>query len=56
MIGADRLHPDATVDQQLVTLLAGESAVLRIDSPRPLSLDDLTSPPVFQCTNGFGGQ
>jgi beta-mannosidase len=30
---ADRVAPDAEVDEQLVTLLPGETAVLRVDLP-----------------------
>jgi beta-mannosidase len=54
---ADRLDPAAEVDQQLVTLLPGESAVLRVDLPgratRSLAADlvALTSRPVLRAVN-----
>ncbi|MFW6062350.1 MAG: glycosyl hydrolase 2 galactose-binding domain-containing protein, partial [Planctomycetota bacterium] len=50
----DRLDAEATVDDQLVTLLPGESATFRIDSPQPLAREKLTAPPVLQCANRFG--
>lgn len=50
----DRLDPAATISQQLVTLLPGEIIAFKIDSTRPLTKEQLTSPPVFQCANRFG--
>ncbi|MFJ5259851.1 glycosyl hydrolase 2 galactose-binding domain-containing protein [Streptomyces sp. NPDC088387] len=47
----DRLDPEATVDQQLVTLLPGESTTFRVISARELRLTDLTSFPVLRCVN-----
>jgi beta-mannosidase len=54
---ADRVAADAVVDDQLVTLLPGESVVLRVDLPRtdpgaagPDSLA-LTSRPVLRAVN-----
>jgi len=53
---ADRLHPAAGADDQLITLLPGESRVVTITSPEPLGLDALTAPPVLQCANRFGAR
>jgi beta-mannosidase len=50
----DRLDPDATIDQQMITLLAGEVGRFNIKSSKSLTLEQLTSPPVFRCTNPFG--
>ena len=54
---ADRLDPAAEVDAQLVTLLPGESTVLRVDLPEgtirslPADLVALTTPPVLRAVN-----
>jgi beta-mannosidase len=54
---ADRLDPAAQVDQQLLTLLPGERAVLRVDLPHASDRDvrtdraALTSPPILRATN-----
>jgi beta-mannosidase len=53
-IFVDRLDPDATVSDQLVTLLPDESFTFDIHSKLPLAKEQLTSPPVFQCVNRFG--
>jgi len=54
---ADRLDPEAIVrNQQLETLLPGEQTVFLIETKRPLTLEQLTSPPVFQCANRFGAR
>jgi beta-mannosidase len=53
-IFADRLDPRATVSEQLVTLVAGEEFSFVIESKLPLTLEQLTSPPVFRCVNPFG--
>jgi beta-mannosidase len=47
----DRLDPKATVDDALVTLLPGESAVFTVRSQIPLDPDALTSRPVLRCVN-----
>ncbi|MGI5492978.1 glycoside hydrolase family 2 protein [Microtetraspora malaysiensis] len=50
----DRLDPRATVDDQLVTLLPGETAVFRIGGrcrPGDLDLEALVRPPVLRCLN-----
>jgi len=44
----DRLHPEATVDDMLHTLLPGESAVFRVSSPAPLDAHALTTAPVLR--------
>jgi beta-mannosidase len=51
----DRLDPAATISEQLVTLLPGESFTFAIRSARELKLEELTRRPVLRCVNGFGG-
>lgn len=50
-IYADRLEPNATVSDQLLTLLPGESATVVINSAKELDLETLTSHPVLRCVN-----
>ena len=50
----DRLEPEATVSDQLVTLLPGESFTFEIHSAEPLSKEMLVNAPVFVCANSFG--
>ncbi len=52
----DRLHDEATVSDQLITLLPGDEATLWIKSPRPIELRELTSAPVMQSANRFGSR
>ncbi|PZG03881.1 glycoside hydrolase family 2 protein [Nonomuraea aridisoli] len=47
----DRLDPDAEVDDQLVTLLPGESAVFHVTTARDLDPAALTAFPVLRCVN-----
>ncbi|SBT68329.1 beta-mannosidase [Micromonospora sediminicola] len=47
----DRLDPSAQVDQALVTLLPGESAVFTVRADAPLDADALTRRPVLRCVN-----
>ncbi|WP_433087875.1 glycosyl hydrolase 2 galactose-binding domain-containing protein [Dactylosporangium sp. CA-052675] len=47
----DRLHPDATVDDQLVTVLPGESVRFTVDSPAQLDARALVAHPVLRCVN-----
>ena len=47
----DRLAADAVVDDMLLTLLPGESAVLEVTTAERISLDDLTRSPVLRCVN-----
>jgi beta-mannosidase len=53
-IFVDRLDSDATIDRQLVNVVPDEAMKFEIDSKLPLTLEQLTTPPVFQCVNGFG--
>jgi beta-mannosidase len=48
---ADRLSPDASVDDMLVTLLPGESAVFTIATSAQLSLEQMTDPLVLRSAN-----
>ena len=47
----DRLDPDATVSDQLVTLLPGESFTFELCSKKDLAKATLVVAPVFQCAN-----
>ncbi|MFC4113488.1 glycoside hydrolase family 2 protein [Nonomuraea zeae] len=47
----DRLDPAARVDDQLVTLLPGESAVFHVSTERELDPGALTGFPVLRCVN-----
>lgn len=47
----DRIHPDASVDEMLVTLLPGESRVLRVSCAVELDAEMLGRTPVFRCAN-----
>ncbi|SEG36237.1 beta-mannosidase [Nonomuraea solani] len=47
----DRLDPAASVDDQLVTLLPGESAVFHVTTERELDTAALTRFPVLRCVN-----
>ncbi|MFI9597174.1 glycoside hydrolase family 2 TIM barrel-domain containing protein [Nonomuraea sp. NPDC052265] len=47
----DRLDPAATVDDQLVTLLPGESVTFHVTTELDLPPEALTSPPVLRCVN-----
>ena len=47
----DRLDPEATVDEALVTLLPGESAVFVVRSQLSLDPEALTNRPVLRCVN-----
>ncbi|MEJ2287735.1 MAG: hypothetical protein P8Y02_03650 [Deinococcales bacterium] len=47
----DRLHPDATVDDALITLLPGESHTFTVVSPVPLEPRALSGPPVLMSAN-----
>ncbi|HEV2296583.1 MAG TPA: glycoside hydrolase family 2 TIM barrel-domain containing protein [Tepidisphaeraceae bacterium] len=51
---ADRLDPDASVNDQLLTLDPGKEVTFLIKSRKQLTLEQLTSPPVFRCVNPFG--
>lgn len=47
----DRLDPDARVDDQLVTLSAGESATFRVSTDAELDVEALTAWPVLRTAN-----
>jgi beta-mannosidase len=47
----DRIHPDAEVDDMLVTLLPGESRVFRVRCAIELDAATLGASPVFRCAN-----
>jgi beta-mannosidase len=47
----DRVYPDATVDDMLVTLLPGQSKTFTVQSPVELDAKLLSSAPVFRCAN-----
>nr|BFE82440.1 hypothetical protein GCM10020093_050410 [Planobispora longispora] len=47
----DRLDPAAAVDDQLVTLLPGESVTFRVTGARDLDPAALTAYPVLRCVN-----
>jgi beta-mannosidase len=51
---ADHASSRSRVSEQLVTLLPDESFTFEIQSPEPLDIETLTTPPVFQCANYFG--
>jgi beta-mannosidase len=53
-INIDRLDPQATVSDQLITLLPGESFTFDIQSERSLTVEQLTMRPVLQCANWYG--
>lgn len=49
----DKVDPDATVNEQLVTLEAGSEAVLRVVSERSIDPAELTSPRVLRSVNAL---
>ena len=50
---ADVLDPGATVDNQLITLLAGESAVVQVRTQADIDGADLVAPGVLRTANGL---
>jgi beta-mannosidase len=54
ILNADRVDPDATVNDQLVTLLPGEAFTFVIESKQDLTVEQLARQPVLQCANRFG--
>jgi beta-mannosidase len=52
----DRLDPQATIDDQVVTLLPGESRAFTITTDLDLTLEELTTRPVMQVANYYGKQ
>jgi beta-mannosidase len=51
---ADRVDPDAVVDEALVTLLPGESAVFTVRTRADAAADSWIRPPVLRCVNDIG--
>ena len=51
---ADAVAPDATVDDGLVTLLAGESRTFQVRTSAVLDVEELTGPSVLRTANAFG--
>jgi beta-mannosidase len=47
----DRIHPDATVDDMLVTLLPGQSKTFNVQCAAELDPKVLSNAPVFRCAN-----
>lgn len=50
----DRLGADTNIDDQLVTLLPGESYTFTLSGLGGAALDDLLRPPILNCANRFG--
>ena len=50
----DRIHPDATIDDLLVTLLPGERKIFRVTCPVPVDAGELGHAPIFRCANQLG--
>ena len=48
---ADRLDPEARVNDQLITLVPGESYTFTVHSGKQLPIDALTCAPVLRCAN-----
>lgn len=44
----DKIHPDARVDDMLVTLLPGETVTFRVTAPEAVSVEALTDPTVLK--------
>jgi len=44
LVQPDRIHPAATADRGFVTVLPGESEVVRVDCPEPLAPSDASGP------------
>jgi beta-galactosidase/beta-glucuronidase len=54
ILAVDRIDPDATIDDNCITLLPNEPRTLTIHCRRPIDAKTLMKPPVFQCANRFG--
>jgi beta-mannosidase len=54
VLAPDRLDPDATPLSNLITMLPGEMAELKVRSSKDLPGEQLIRPPVLQCANRFG--
>ena len=55
-INVDRLDPEATINDQMITIFPGDGFSFVIRSQKELTTEQLTSPPVFQCANRFGAR
>ncbi|HEY1628335.1 MAG TPA: glycoside hydrolase family 2 protein, partial [Tepidisphaeraceae bacterium] len=54
VINIDRFDPQASISDNVVTLLPGETREFVIHSTKELAREQLINPPVFQCANRFG--
>ncbi len=54
VVQADRVHPAATADDALITLLPGETTRLRVSAVGVADAAALTSAPVLRCVNDAG--
>jgi len=54
LLQIDRLDPAATLNENLVTLLPGETFTFEIQSELKLTKESLTTRPVLNCANHFG--
>jgi beta-mannosidase len=50
----ERIDPSAVASDQLITLLPGETARLRVAGGRHFTADELSAPGVIWCANAFG--
>lgn len=48
VLHVDRLHPEASLSDQLFTMMPGDSREIRLESPVPIEVDQLLAHPVFQ--------
>lgn len=55
LVLADRAHPDARADEALLTLLAGETAVVTIEAGAPLAAEAALDPGVIWTVNRLVG-
>jgi beta-mannosidase len=54
VINIDRLDSDAVIDDNVITLLPGESHRFAIQSAKKFAQQDFQGPPIIQCANRFG--
>lgn len=47
----DKVDPEGSVDDALITLLPGEQLTLRIESAAQLNIESLTAADVLRCAN-----
>ena len=53
-IFVERLEPNAEIDDQLITLLPGESYTFTVKGLGGIDVSELLEPPVMNCANRFG--